>query len=197
MPSASATFWRMMRRARRLSRTAKGSLAQIVGHQRHVGRLQGGVGAGGAHGDAHGGPRQRRGIVDAVADHGHRPVLWPAALRWPPPSDRAASSARTSSTPAAPAMARAVASLSPVSITVCSMPTSVAAPPSPPARRGAACRPRRCSRARRSSRRGRPSPSGRPPGRRGRPAHKGPSTSSGWLSWMKAWVPTVMPWPFT
>jgi hypothetical protein len=46
-----------------------GNLAQVVVHQRDVGGFDGGVGAGRAHGKADVGARQRRRIVDAVADH--------------------------------------------------------------------------------------------------------------------------------
>ena len=47
-------------------------LAEVVGHQRDVGGLDRGVGAGGAHGDAEARPRHRGGVVDAVADHRDR-----------------------------------------------------------------------------------------------------------------------------
>ena len=53
----------------------EGNGAQVVGHQRNVGGLDRGVGAGGAHGDADVGRGQRRRVVDAVADHGHRAEL--------------------------------------------------------------------------------------------------------------------------
>ena len=44
---------------------------QVVGHQRDVGGLQCGVGAGRAHGDPDGRRRQRGGVVDPIADHRH------------------------------------------------------------------------------------------------------------------------------
>ena len=47
-----------------------GDAAQVAFHQRDAGALHGDVGAG-AHGDADIGLRQRRGVVDAVAGHGH------------------------------------------------------------------------------------------------------------------------------
>ena len=50
---------------------------QIVRHQRHVGRLERGVGAGRAHGDADVGGSQRGRVVDAVADHRHGAVAPP------------------------------------------------------------------------------------------------------------------------
>ena len=52
-----------------------GELRQIVLHQRHVGGLQGHVGARRAHGEADRGGGQGRGVVDAVADHACVPVL--------------------------------------------------------------------------------------------------------------------------
>ena len=64
----------MLRTVARLRRSAYGNLQQLVGHQRDVGGLERRVAAGGAHGDADVGGRQRRRVVDAVADHRHRSV---------------------------------------------------------------------------------------------------------------------------
>ena len=49
-----------------------GQPREVVGHQRDVGRLDGGVGAGPAHRDAEARARQRRCVVDPVADHRDR-----------------------------------------------------------------------------------------------------------------------------
>ncbi len=49
-------------------------LREVVGHQGDVGRLERDVAAGGAHGDADVGGGERRGVVDAVADHRDRAV---------------------------------------------------------------------------------------------------------------------------
>ena len=65
----------MMARLARLRPTAKGSLPKSSAHQRHVRRLQRDGGAGAAHGNAHGGRRQRGRIVDAVARHRNRAVF--------------------------------------------------------------------------------------------------------------------------
>ena len=54
---------------RRDSRTNSGKLAQVVVHEDDVGRFDRGIGAGRAHGEADIGARQRRRVVDAVADH--------------------------------------------------------------------------------------------------------------------------------
>ena len=51
-----------------------GDLQQLVGHQRDVGGLERGVAAGDAHRDADVGGRERRRVVDAVADHRERAV---------------------------------------------------------------------------------------------------------------------------
>ena len=51
-----------------------GKPAQVVGEERHVGGLNGGVAAGHPHGDAEGGPGHGGGVVDPVADHGHAAV---------------------------------------------------------------------------------------------------------------------------
>ena len=51
---------------------AFGDAAQVAGHQHHVGALDGDVCAG-ADGNTHIGLRERRRIVDAVADEGERP----------------------------------------------------------------------------------------------------------------------------
>ena len=49
---------------------AGGNLRRLVVHEHHVGRLDGGIAAHGAHGDAQVGTGQHRGVVDAVAHHG-------------------------------------------------------------------------------------------------------------------------------
>ena len=59
-------------------------VTQVLAHERHVGGLDGDVGAHGAHGDAEVGRGQRGRVVDPVADHrgdpfaaevGHQPRL--------------------------------------------------------------------------------------------------------------------------
>ena len=49
----------------------KRQFRQVVAHERDIGRLERGVAADGAHHDADIGGRQRRRVVDAVADHRH------------------------------------------------------------------------------------------------------------------------------
>jgi hypothetical protein len=72
-PSARATFTQMMRIGCPAEADGEGQQAQIVAHQRHVGRFQGLRGV--ADGDAHSGGGQRRRVVDAVAHHHHMAVL--------------------------------------------------------------------------------------------------------------------------
>ena len=47
-----------------------GNVGRLVVHQHHVGGLDRGVGAHGAHGNAHIGARKHRSVVDTVADKG-------------------------------------------------------------------------------------------------------------------------------
>ena len=76
-----------------------GDLQQLVGHQRDVGRLERGVAAGDAHRDADVGRRERRRVVDAVADHRQRAVARCAAPRPRATLSSGSSPARTSSMP--------------------------------------------------------------------------------------------------
>ena len=72
--SENAMFARMLRDGRAAQPQRVGNLQQLVGHQRDVGRLERRVGAGHAHRDPDVGGRQRRRVVDAVADHRQRAV---------------------------------------------------------------------------------------------------------------------------
>ena len=56
-------------------RTGGGQLAQILGHQGHVGGLQGHLAAGDAHGDADIGAGKGCGVVHPVTDEGHPALL--------------------------------------------------------------------------------------------------------------------------
>ena len=96
--------------------------AQVVGHERDVGGLERGVAARRAHRDADVGGGERGRVVDAVAHHRHGAVRAPAARAPRRPCRSGSRRARTSVTPARSATAAAVRSLSPVSITTCSMP---------------------------------------------------------------------------
>ena len=55
-------FWRMLRTVARASGMARAPRAQVIGHERDVGRVDGHVGAGSTHGhaDIGGGERRRR-----------------------------------------------------------------------------------------------------------------------------------------
>ena len=92
---------RIVRRERsRAATTPRRSLA----HQRHVGGLDGHVGAR-AHRDADVGLGQRRRVVDAVADHRHHVARRPADARPRAPCRPGSTSASTRSMPACRAMA--------------------------------------------------------------------------------------------
>ena len=71
--SAAATLARMSQRGA-AEADREGDAAQVVGHQRDVGGLERRRRAGRAHRDADVRRGQRRRVVDAVADHRHRPV---------------------------------------------------------------------------------------------------------------------------
>ena len=75
MAMARATFARMVASVDAAEADGERHCAQIVGHERDVGGLDGGVGAGGAHRDADIRRGERRRVVDAVADHRHRTEL--------------------------------------------------------------------------------------------------------------------------
>ena len=72
--SEKAMLARMFRDGRAAQAERVGNLGQLVGHQRDVGGLERGIGAGDAHRDADVGGRQRRRVVDAVAHHRQRAV---------------------------------------------------------------------------------------------------------------------------
>ena len=74
-------FARMLRDGRAAEAERVGNLQQLVGHQRDVGGLERGVGAGDAHRDADVGGGERRRVVDAVADHRHACRIARAAPR--------------------------------------------------------------------------------------------------------------------
>ena len=94
-----------------------GNLGGLVVHEHHVGGLDGGVGAQGAHGDAHIGPGEDGGVVDAVAHEGQRA---PAAGAPPPGHLVGREEAGRGTRPLAGPLATAAATLSwsPVSRTV-------------------------------------------------------------------------------
>ncbi len=123
MPSDRATFWRMMRRACWLRLTAKGSLlrSSAISATSAVSRAASVPAA----------PIAMPTVARARAGASLTPSPTMATASYRASIDSMAvtfcsgiSSARISSTPTAAAMARAVASLSPVSMTVCVMPTS-------------------------------------------------------------------------
>ena len=89
--------------------------AQVAADQRDVGGGHRHIGAG-ADGDAEIGLRQRRRVVDAVANHGHDPAAAPGARPDLSAFCSGSTSASTWSMPTWRAMASAVARLSPVSI---------------------------------------------------------------------------------
>ena len=55
-------------------------LSQVIGHEDDVGTGEGQVGSDASHGDGHVGTRQRRGIVDPVANHRHPVSLFTQGL---------------------------------------------------------------------------------------------------------------------
>ncbi len=62
----------MIRPARRAWASTLGQVVEVVAHERDVGGFDGDVAADGAHRDADVGGRERRSVVDAVADHRDR-----------------------------------------------------------------------------------------------------------------------------
>ena len=108
---------RAHRSARQRNRV--GDAAEVGTHERDLARVDRDVGAG-ADGDADVRPRQRRRVVDAVADHRDHAAFTPGGAR-PRRSCRPGGRfADTFAMPASPAIACAVRSLSPVSITTSS-----------------------------------------------------------------------------
>ena len=69
---AQNRFWRILRQRRPRQRNRVGHAAEVVAHQRDVGRFHRHVGTG-AHGEGDVGGGQRRRVVDAVAGHGDKP----------------------------------------------------------------------------------------------------------------------------
>ena len=103
--------------ALRASPDGEGQPGQVIAHQHHVGGLEGGVRAGAAHGHAHRGGGQRRGVVHAVAHHRHPPCSLPSS-RTAGPSPRASAARAHRRCPTCAAIAWATRALSPESITV-------------------------------------------------------------------------------
>ncbi len=96
-----------------------GHAGQVAAEEGDVGGLHGHVGAR-ADGDADVGLGQGRGVVDAVADHGHPPAFGLQSGGSRPSCPPAGAPARTRSMPAARATASAVRRWSPVSMTTSS-----------------------------------------------------------------------------
>ena len=92
--------------------------ARVVGGQHDAGGLDRDVGAG-ADRDADVGAGQRRGVVDAVADHRDPLARAPAARRPSASLSSGSTSAKTSSMPSSAATASATCCASPVIIATC------------------------------------------------------------------------------